>query len=578
MSSQPAITIRTLRAPAADDPLRARLRLAHTLGMADLRPPGLPHAAILCVRRLHDPLPGGVGLDGSAPPEAWQEAVRRALAHLAAAAARPAAGPVHAGAPAVLFADRVELLVCLARDTCAHTLAERWWWRLILGSALASPASAWRETPAATPAALAQLGPADAARFLAALPDTEVAALTAGLAAAFGLPASAGAPAHPRPGPLAEAAARRPPAPIPALAALAAAPALLALDALRRWLLGLGALLAYSPFGVCEGTLTNLVIWTYTPPGPAQRQHTPEGPPGAATGQRAPEGGPDAAAPPRTAQGRPAVKSPPRPAPRSAARGIADIPTASPAPEPHVAASPQAEAPLPPVAQEQARNQLAAPGLPGAARKTAPTRHIAPEPMSASTVCDTRLGGVCFLINLTLALGLYGDFTQPLSAGLRLSPWDLLALLGRRLLPDAPADDPLWALLARLAGRTSGAPPGAGFTPPRVRGRPPAARRGRVRLTYGRRFRPRAGLRAARLARWADRLACAARARLLRARGDEATLARALSLPARIAAGLARVDVFYSLAELPVEVRLAGLDRDPGWVPAAGRDIRFHFE
>jgi len=25
-------------------------------------------------------------------------------------------------------------------------------------------------------------------------------------------------------------------------------------------------------------------------------------------------------------------------------------------------------------------------------------------------------------------------------------------------------------------------------------------------------------------------------------------------------------------------VRLSGLDRDPGWVPAAGRSVHFHFD
>jgi hypothetical protein len=28
---------------------------------------------------------------------------------------------------------------------------------------------------------------------------------------------------------------------------------------------------------------------------------------------------------------------------------------------------------------------------------------------------------------------------------------------------------------------------------------------------------------------------------------------------------------------LPLQIRFAGLDRDPGWVPAAGRFITFHF-
>jgi hypothetical protein len=38
------------------------------------------------------------------------------------------------------------------------------------------------------------------------------------------------------------------------------------------------------------------------------------------------------------------------------------------------------------------------------------------------------------------------------------------------------------------------------------------------------------------------------------------------------------VDVLFQLAGLPVEVRLSGLDRDPGWVPAAGRFVAFRYE
>jgi hypothetical protein len=37
------------------------------------------------------------------------------------------------------------------------------------------------------------------------------------------------------------------------------------------------------------------------------------------------------------------------------------------------------------------------------------------------------------------------------------------------------------------------------------------------------------------------------------------------------------VDVHLSLADLPLAIRVAGLDRDAGWIPAAGRDLRFHF-
>jgi hypothetical protein len=36
--------------------------------------------------------------------------------------------------------------------------------------------------------------------------------------------------------------------------------------------------------------------------------------------------------------------------------------------------------------------------------------------------------------------------------------------------------------------------------------------------------------------------------------------------------------VFFSLADHPIEIRLSGLDRNPGWVPAAGRFIAFHYD
>lgn len=47
---------------------------------------------------------------------------------------------------------------------------------------------------------------------------------------------------------------------------------------------------------------------------------------------------------------------------------------------------------------------------------------------------------------------------------------------------------------------------------------------------------------------------------------------------ARVRATDTQVDVFFGLQDLPLEIRFAGLDRDPGWVPAAGRFIAFHFD
>ena len=47
---------------------------------------------------------------------------------------------------------------------------------------------------------------------------------------------------------------------------------------------------------------------------------------------------------------------------------------------------------------------------------------------------------------------------------------------------------------------------------------------------------------------------------------------------AQVVVTATHLDVTISLSDLPIEIRLAGLDRNPLWVPAAGRFIAFHFE
>ncbi|MCA9558628.1 MAG: hypothetical protein KC583_08700, partial [Myxococcales bacterium] len=50
-----------------------------------------------------------------------------------------------------------------------------------------------------------------------------------------------------------------------------------------------------------------------------------------------------------------------------------------------------------------------------------------------------------------------------------------------------------------------------------------------------------------------------------------------LAQRATVQLGPERLDVHFRLETAAIEVRLAGLDRDPGFVPAAGRAISFHF-
>jgi hypothetical protein len=239
----------------------------------------------------------------------------------------------------------------------------------------------------------------------------------------------------------------------------------------------------------------------------------------------------------------------------------------------------------------------------------------------------TDFGGLFYLINVGLFLGLYGDFTTPAEPGIALDLWDFVALLGFRLVGEPLRSDPVWPLLARLAGREEQDPPGRKFAPPDDWRLPPEwlsafpdpdewlvqSSGERLLVQHSSEFLVldlpvRAGvveeqlreeLRAypAALVRqgsvrgvatgdpplelWLNRLEPYIRARLSRALGVDgaAELGQTLcTARARIFVTGDRLDVMLSLEQHPIAIRLAGLDRDPGWVPAAARFIAFHFE
>jgi hypothetical protein len=268
------------------------------------------------------------------------------------------------------------------------------------------------------------------------------------------------------------------------------------------------------------------------------------------------------------------------------------------------------------------------------------TEEFVPSSPVSHARIQTRFGGLFYLINLGLFLNLYGDFTTPLTPGLALPLWDFLALLGERLCGERVREDAVWGLLAKLTGRGEDEPPGRDFAPEdewrlpphwlapfreqgvwswsdeggRLRVRHaegflvldvPLAREGREQQaeTYeGRRLdeellvydgRARFTLHRApsvidddereggALERWLSRLLPYVNARLRRALGvgewDEA--ARLVcEQEARVSVMETRLDVTFALERLPVEVRLSGLDRNPGWVPAAGRYVAFDYE
>jgi hypothetical protein len=182
------------------------------------------------------------------------------------------------------------------------------------------------------------------------------------------------------------------------------------------------------------------------------------------------------------------------------------------------------------------------------------------EPLAApeeAIAIETEFGGLFYLINVGIYLEYYADFTRPLERGIALNLYDFVAMIGAAWFGDALRADPLWALLATMAGRGVDDAPRHDFAP--ADGQTPAS--------------------------WFGEMLATVEARLVAALGLEEGMDEEPSLMprllcrhrARVAVSATHVDVYLSLADLPLEIRYSGLDRDAGWVPAAGRYLTFYF-
>jgi hypothetical protein len=235
---------------------------------------------------------------------------------------------------------------------------------------------------------------------------------------------------------------------------------------------------------------------------------------------------------------------------------------------------------------------------------TDPALDRAPAALSEpQAVFDTEFGGLFFVVNAFLAMGLYPDFTRPLDPALPLPPLALADRLGlhwfgaryrrdalhrwiARRGPQVPLPrswrvEPEW-LTPFSTGRArhdrSTLWHSAGFPLANRCASAPARRLARtlgVRLASG--APGRSGARAGRDPDWLACLALFLAARFRRAAPDDALTPAAFAIPARTVIDEARLDLHFALAALPIALRLAGLDRDPGWLPSEGRDLRFHF-
>jgi hypothetical protein len=645
---------------SADDTLAVRMRSETALRTLDLQPPGMPSRAILCIRALSDPMPGGIDLRSSHAPRAiaWERAARNAIRDAFRRAVRPARGFVPAAADTVLFADRAELLACAARDA-AGGLLDAWWWKnLLRGMSLDAVVREWLREPPYIAAALELLATrGEATAFVRILGATDSVLLLEAVLRAHRLEEVARAVVEAMTRELApqpfRVAASLPPtlpprAPWRELPIAIDEPEEASLTLEQRTFAGVTLALRHAPALVATAKFTAQVVrWIdqvreVRREGEATRferqsrrthaelfgkQVLETRQPSARERARVSE-------PTRGSDREPLREAPAsiestmeKPARSASSDGsfttVPLLPTAQTSPVEPQERRPAAVEPerVRPNGSPDIRVQKgAAPSeefaLEPAPQDDEPDLPYAPLASLTEEAIDSAYAGVFFLLNVAMALDLYGRWRNE---GIALDPWTFLAHVGRNIAPEI-VDDPIWPLLQALApSAREGAPhnlaPGsAGGTGGRARIRRPRRRplhrfrdilcsgrlRGRqnlgnvphppaepgasnVRRAFARRIRVRrsAWPNATRIPRMVVQI----RALTLRIRHR---LALAIDAPdpaalvvrryGRIALSPTHLDVTFSLAAHPIEIRLAGLDRDPGWIPAAGRHVAFHFD
>jgi hypothetical protein len=638
------------------DPLSTELRVSSMLNALHLQPSGFSLPAIVLINRLKDPMPGKLHLrsGGMCPPPEWEQAVRDSIATLVRNAARPAHGSVSGNSDAVIFSDRAELLACLAVDMCDGSALTRWWWKSLFRTKDVSRAvlDLWLDMPEYAPAAFEHLSTrGNILRFIQRLGPVETKMLLSRIIQRFALHAM-----EPAIAPLLEKSGheiglmasgifhserdipargefsgkysemKRPEnAPwyawVPESAG--AAPCFV-----RQCLVGIGLMLIRAPAVVRSASFAHAVnqwfsagaldmadSWDFTTVASSL---------------------PKLALTRETASEKMDVPQ--------AIISQDSIPCGASDRELGDAHSESGKSPLPDMIKGSfTRDEQANPYIDPLSKEDPTTNEkrsppgvepddgsadiAAAEPLFEESV-DTEYGGIFYLINLGIYIGLYGDFTSPRNPGISLSIWDFIALAGLHMVGQEIKTDPVWPLLSRMAGRNGHKEPGRDFDPPdqwRLPGewlRPFPEENiwkwnvqgERLIVKHGGGF-PVLDLEAkddhiaqlneatgdhhfifpvalekddslgtaeydSSLDRWIGWILPYIKARLIKALGkvDPGDIAGIyMKSHARVNVSPTRLDLFFSLDELPIEIRLSGLDRNPGWVPSAGRHIHFHF-
>ena len=605
------------------DPLLCRQRLSRLLDEADVTLDGFPRSAIVCLRHVRTMVDDGLlrasSVQGSR--EGWKRQIRTSLDQVARRAYRPARDVVPTTAEAVWFADQAELLACLGRDWSTHRLGTVWWWQGLFPRADFSTLAVtqWKDKPQRIPAVLHRLTETrELMPVIRRLSENDCKSLCSALTVAFGLThlsAVLQTSANTiRSEPELRLLRIEPPLFVDESRAQthdqtrddeqwsASVPEATdeTMPVEARAFLIIGLLLHRSPQTVRSTSFSrSLQHWRMTAgrhaalndrPATLAPKETPHEP--------IPESSREATSSVRTPADRPAIQW-----------EFSELPSEE---------RPPVRQPAPIARVEQRSKSLEAEPC----TSDQPIDNLAAE---APLVIESAWGGLLYLINVALHLELYADCSHPLRPGLDLPIWRFLALIGEELAGETLRQDPLWNGLADLSGPTDQLshdwmPPEEWVMPADWLDKFPSAepwrwsyRRGQLRLVhpagfvvYERVVRESAleeelqrlqtvyiGIAnlerheengasgdAVGLRRWLNWLVPYLRARLLLALAVEEGDAISLLLHRRCRIELTdgRLDALFSLQDHPIEIRLAGLDRNPGWVPAAGRYIEFHYD
>ena len=233
---------------------------------------------------------------------------------------------------------------------------------------------------------------------------------------------------------------------------------------------------------------------------------------------------------------------------------------------------------------------------------------------------ETDFGGVFYLLNLGLYLKLYRDFADTETTEIDLNIWDFVALLSLELADEKIKLDNIRQLLAQLAGRENEVDLAKDFIAPDEWRMPPEwlktfptaekwtwAKSGKrlvVRHPFGfnvidierrgdaenqlnaelkvyrKDFSEMSANAFISSKMWLKNLTEYVEVRLRQAlnlSADKAISAVLFERRATIVVTATHFDVTFRLADLPFAVRFSGLDRDAGWIPAAGKYVKFQY-